>query len=165
MAGSARSAHLFIFVINFESDSRTRSKYDIKILYKPYEDKDILLEYVSQALFKLSLPLTVFFSIVFVHGLTGDRENTWTSGETLWPQQLLPIRLPEARVMTFGFDADVVKFFSVASQNRIDHHAQNLISSLADIRDETETVVVTVYSFCTSSTNKWSHRAIFRSCL
>lgn len=79
-------------------------------------------------------------SIVFVHGLTGNRENTWTCNHTLWPETLLPKELPKARILTFGFDADVVNFWSPAGQNRIGNHAQNLAQSLANLRDRTETV-------------------------
>lgn len=77
---------------------------------------------------------------MFIHGLTGDRENTWKRDGVLWPRDLLPKRLPQARIMTFGYDANVVSFLSAVSQNRIASHAQNLLSSLADARDETDTV-------------------------
>lgn len=75
-----------------------------------------------------------------MHGLTGNREDTWKRDGILWPQDLLPKRLPEARIMTFGYDANVIAFLSAASQNRIASHGQNLLSSLADVRDESETV-------------------------
>lgn len=49
--------------------------------------------------------------ICFVHGLTGDREKTWTAdGQTNpWPKALLPSRLQQARILTFGYDAYVVR--------------------------------------------------------
>lgn len=79
--------------------------------------------------------------IVFVHGLTGNRESTWTDKEsgTFWPAQLLPKDVPKARIMTFGYDADVVHFWAMASQNRIGDHASNLVNSLAQLRERTET--------------------------
>ena len=58
----------------------------------------------------------------------------------LWPKTLLPEKLPKARVLAFGYDADVVNFWSPAGQNRIGDHAQNLVANLADLRDETDTV-------------------------
>ena len=75
-----------------------------------------------------------------MHGLTGNRESTWTGGKTFWPETLLPAELPQARIMTFGYDADVVKFWSSAGQNRIGNHAQNLTHALANLRDKTDTV-------------------------
>ncbi|KAK4119854.1 hypothetical protein N657DRAFT_247289 [Parathielavia appendiculata] len=56
-----------------------------------------------------SVPDTVV-DIVFVHGLTGDREKTWTAcyASEPWPKTLLPSELPTARVLTFGYDACVV---------------------------------------------------------
>lgn len=48
-------------------------------------------------------------SIIFVHGCTGDREKTWTSqGEVLWPQDLLSKDVPTARILTWGYDAELV---------------------------------------------------------
>ena len=89
------------------------------------------------------MPNFVALSIVFVHGLTGNRESTWTWADNLWPQTLLPEKIPGARIMTFGYDADVVNFWQSAGQNRIGHHAQDLAQSLANKRDMTETASCT----------------------
>ncbi|KAK7990392.1 hypothetical protein PG990_014672 [Apiospora arundinis] len=57
------------------------------------------------------VPLTIPPSVVFVHGLTGDHEKTWTAHDESepWPQTLLPSRLPTARILIFGYDASVVE--------------------------------------------------------
>ncbi|KAL9632948.1 MAG: hypothetical protein Q9164_004993 [Protoblastenia rupestris] len=80
--------------------------------------------------------------IVFVHGLTGGRESTWTAkgANACWPELLLTNDLPEARVITYGYDADVVHFWSMASQNTVGDHSQKLLISLANLRDSTNTV-------------------------
>ena len=80
-------------------------------------------------------------SIVFVHGLTGNRESTWTDKESgvFWPAHLLKNDIPKTRIMTFGYDADVVHFWAMASQNSIGNHALKLVNSLAQIRERTET--------------------------
>lgn len=64
------------------------------------------------------------------HGAKGSR-----NGYICWPETLLPSVIPDARILTFGFDADVDGFLSSASQNTIHQHAQNLLSDLADLRD------------------------------
>lgn len=38
--------------------------------------------------------------ICFVHGLTGDRESTWTTNGLCWPKTLLPPKLKKARILT-----------------------------------------------------------------
>ena len=39
---------------------------------------------------------------MFVHGLRGDRIDTWTKDKVLWPQTLLAEDVPNARIMTVG---------------------------------------------------------------
>jgi pimeloyl-ACP methyl ester carboxylesterase len=70
--------------------------------------------------------------ICFVHGLTGNREDTWTAnGErTSWPEALLPSRLQKARILTYGYDAYVLRK-TVASSNRLIDHSTNLLNDLA----------------------------------
>ncbi|KAJ5403872.1 alpha/beta-hydrolase [Penicillium cosmopolitanum] len=74
--------------------------------------------------------------ICFVHGLTGDRENTWTAdGQSIpWPQALLPSKLDRARILTYGYDAYIVRK-SVESSDRLIDHATNLLVDLALDRD------------------------------
>ncbi len=77
-----------------------------------------------------------------MHGLTGDRETTWTAHDASepWPKALLPSKLPTARVLTFGYDAYVADWRGVVSQNRIANHAWNLLTSLALYREDDDTV-------------------------
>ncbi|KAH0432728.1 hypothetical protein CcaCcLH18_06304 [Colletotrichum camelliae] len=73
--------------------------------------------------------------ICFIHGLTGDRRSTWTApGQTVpWPQSLLPQKLERARILTYGYDAYVVRK-STAETNRLIDHATNLLADLAACR-------------------------------
>ena len=69
--------------------------------------------------------------ICFVHGLTGNREDTWTAkGQVSWPSTLLPSILPKARILTYGYDAYVLRK-SVTSSNRLIDHSTNLLNDLA----------------------------------
>ncbi|OAL38089.1 hypothetical protein AYO20_02541 [Fonsecaea nubica] len=73
--------------------------------------------------------------ICFVHGLTGNRDTTWTAqGQSQpWPLALLAPQLRSARILTYGYDAYVVKR-SVASSNRLIDHASNLLNDLTTDR-------------------------------
>ncbi|KAL6409280.1 hypothetical protein AUP68_05652 [Ilyonectria robusta] len=79
--------------------------------------------------------------IVFVHGLSGHRERTWTaSGESdPWPKTLLPSKLPNARILTFGYNAYVTSWQGIVSQDRLGSHAGNLLNSLASYREDDKT--------------------------
>ncbi|KAI0456108.1 hypothetical protein F5B21DRAFT_502584 [Xylaria acuta] len=85
-------------------------------------------------------PLGSTVDIVFIHGLTGDRERTWTAENASepWPKTLLASKLPTARILTFGYDAYVTDWKSVVSQNRIANHSLNLLTSLAHYREGKE---------------------------
>jgi len=69
--------------------------------------------------------------VCFVHGLTGNRETTWTAkGSSIpWPKTLLPACLDTARILTYGYDAYIVRK-NVASVNRLLDHATNLLNDL-----------------------------------
>jgi hypothetical protein len=73
------------------------------------------------------------------HGLTGNRERTWADkvSGVFWPEVFLK---QDILNRDFGYDADVVHFWSMASQNRIGNHAQNLVNVLAQLRDRMDTV-------------------------
>jgi ankyrin repeat protein/pimeloyl-ACP methyl ester carboxylesterase len=82
----------------------------------------------------LAEPKRPVIDIVFVHGLTGDRERTWTSHRpphdvVFWPRDLLPAEIPDARIMTFGYDAYVTRRQPV-STNRVADHAKDLLNAL-----------------------------------
>lgn len=73
--------------------------------------------------------------IVFVHGLNGDPHRSWTSEKSkiFWPWKLLPAELDEekARILVYGYDADVTSFTDGVSKDKIHNHAENLVAVLA----------------------------------
>ncbi|KAF5661986.1 P-loop containing protein [Fusarium denticulatum] len=72
------------------------------------------------------------FDVCFVHGLSGNRDRTWTAkGKTKhWPETLLLPRLGSARVLTYGYDAYLVRK-PVASTNGLADFAINLLNDLS----------------------------------
>jgi protein SERAC1 len=77
--------------------------------------------------------------ICFVHGRTGDRKTTWTAkGQPQpWPQALLGPELNKARILTWGYDAFLVRK-SVASLNRLIDHSTDLLNDLTTYRASSE---------------------------
>ena len=79
--------------------------------------------------------------IVFVHGLTGNAYNTWLHKKSgvYWPGDLLKLDLPDTRILSYGYDADIVNFWNPASNSRLSNHAENLVGDLVRRRERTET--------------------------
>lgn len=78
--------------------------------------------------------------ICFVHGLSGDREGTWTAKgqDRSWPQSFLPEALPDARILAFGYDSNFIHR-GVASKNRLLDHGNNLLTNLVTERELSKT--------------------------
>ncbi|KAI4937014.1 uncharacterized protein J4E92_001739 [Alternaria infectoria] len=79
--------------------------------------------------------------IVLIHGLGGDRTGTWTERTAdaertpcFWPKDLLPIDLPDARIITWGYAAATIKALNVVSIANPTQHAEKLCSELASLR-------------------------------
>ncbi len=85
----------------------------------------------------LYCPPSASMDIVFVHGLTGNAYTTWLHRRSgvHWPRDLVKYNLSDARVMTFGYDADVVNFWKHAAQDGISGFANDLLASLAGCRE------------------------------
>lgn len=74
--------------------------------------------------------LNIHHSIIAVHGLNGHAFNTWAMKKTnvMWLRDFLPRQIPEARIMTYGYNSKVsdsiangsFRDFSVALLNSID---------------------------------------------
>ncbi|KAI9703094.1 MAG: hypothetical protein M1820_005966 [Bogoriella megaspora] len=85
-------------------------------------------------------PKDAIVDIVFIHGLNGNRELTWTNEAGLfWPKDLLPNDIPQASILTWGYDANVLpeKFLGVISKNSIKNHAETFCLNLQQYRTTT----------------------------
>ena len=67
--------------------------------------------------------------------MNGDPFETWKDQDSgvFWPQELLPAELPGARVMSFGYNADIHNNTSVAG---IRGNAKNLLHILQQKREK-----------------------------
>lgn len=74
--------------------------------------------------------------IVFLHGLTGSADKTFLLDETgiYWPVHLLTHDIPSARILTFGYDADVTHFMGAVGKHTIEDHATSLVNGLARVK-------------------------------
>jgi hypothetical protein len=81
--------------------------------------------------------ISCLFSIVAVHGLGGDAFETWThpKSKAFWLKDFLPEQIPDARILTFGYNAAAA--FGRSTSDVIDH-AKSLLSRLVDKRDKPE---------------------------
>ena len=96
----------------------------------------------------LHSPQNPVVDIVFVHGLNGNPYKTWMEPEkgVYWPVHLLPKDVPNARIMTFGYDADwknskgLESFFQPVGTCSLTDHAVALVSDLTGKRVEASAV-------------------------
>ncbi|KAI1440073.1 hypothetical protein F5Y02DRAFT_363690 [Annulohypoxylon stygium] len=95
---------------------------------------------VIYGLKELYVPNNAVVDTVFLHGLTGRADTTFIhkATGTFWPQDLLPKDIENARILTFGYDADVVHLFQPAGQNSLSSHARNLLNDLVAKRDDAD---------------------------
>jgi hypothetical protein len=86
--------------------------------------------------------LTKDCSIVFVHGLNPrgnphHAEDTWAVGNgVMWPRDLLPRKIPNARIMIFKYNSSVAWGVSEAG---IRQHADTLLDLVKGKRSDTVT--------------------------
>ncbi|MCJ1423210.1 hypothetical protein MMC29_001092 [Sticta canariensis] len=76
--------------------------------------------------------------IVAIHGLNGHREKTWTLSNVNWLRDLLPSDIPNARVISWGYDANTHSNSPISAQHLYDH-AKTLVSDLCLNRKLTKT--------------------------
>lgn len=81
-------------------------------------------------------------SIVAVHGLNGHALKTWTTenSQSSWlsDKEMLPKVVHNARILTWGYDANVTALLGSASSDRILQHAHTLVAQLEADRSVSE---------------------------
>ena len=77
----------------------------------------------------MNIVLLIITSIVAVHGLGGDWEDTWKDDNTgkIWLRDFVPKQFPNSRIISFGYDSAYVLSTSVSD---IDDAARSLVDRL-----------------------------------
>lgn len=89
---------------------------------------------VLKSVFDKSLDLTFCASIIAVHGLGGHAFRTWASQDQfMWLRDALPRQIPDARVMTYGYNSALFDSQTVAN---IRDFAKRLRILIDDTRTE-----------------------------
>lgn len=70
----------------------------------------------------------------------GDWVKSWEMEGVCWPRDLLPETITNARIITFGYDGNVVGFFGRTSEATVNNHASKLCLSLGGLREKSNTV-------------------------
>jgi hypothetical protein len=85
--------------------------------------------------------------IVLVHGLNGDPRHTWTAKNgVFWPTELLPVTLKsvKARILVYGYNADVYAFGSSRSPRYTSKHTQSEAIPVVDGQLRTQLAYSTI---------------------
>ena len=90
---------------------------------------------------------------ISIHALNGRRVKTWTTEKAernpvpvFWPKDLLKLKVPNARVLSFGYGAAIAHFYplygpkSVPPNGTIHHHSAAIIDNFAGLRNRTRTI-------------------------
>ena len=98
-------------------------------------------EFGLTAVYTPQPPSSTLVDLVFVHGLGGHPQKTWTSKKTgvFWPGQLLPQYTQQQRIQVwvYGYDANPTsKGGQGASTDMIHDHSEHLVAELAAKRRE-----------------------------
>ncbi|KAG8818980.1 hypothetical protein FRC17_010639 [Serendipita sp. 399] len=94
--------------------------------------QDPIAEWVNpRILFANAYNSRIDISIVAIHGLDGHREQSWMAEDgTMWLKDLLPGDFPNARILSYGYDADTRSFAKTSAQT-IFHHAEAFAEALS----------------------------------
>ncbi|RJE26009.1 LipA and NB-ARC [Aspergillus sclerotialis] len=91
-------------------------------------------------------------SIVAVHGLNGNATMTWTSENICWLKHpdFLPKYIPNARVLVWGYNANVSSIAGPTSSDGILQHAHSLVHQLEADRDPEDATTRLMIFLCHS---------------
>jgi len=119
--------------------SKGTEKLSPKQLAENIPETQNLVDHEPYGLLELAKGDNPVVDIVAVHGLNGHRERTWTADNGVnWLQALLPEKIRNARIFSWGYDANTHSNSPISVQYLYDHATQ-LVSDLALERQLSET--------------------------
>jgi hypothetical protein len=77
------------------------------------------------------------------------------AGEIFWPESMLPIVLPVARILTWGYDADVDAFNTSVGHNNVEQHSTDLLTDIANLLDKLGDVSPGSRAYMSKLTDLW----------
>lgn len=91
------------------TDANTKGPFGLTTVFHPEKAEEVLAH------------------VVFVHGLGGGSEHTWTKDDVFWPRDLLPMQDPfqTVAIHSFGYDSD----FKKSSTLNINDFSKSLLNS------------------------------------
>ncbi|KAG8526389.1 uncharacterized protein KY384_000383 [Bacidia gigantensis] len=92
----------------------------------------------GEGMLEIHSPVSPVVDICFIHGLSGGRVSTWSKDGVFWPAQLLSKDINDARILSWGYNADVSSFWNPESSNKIEDHARLLATELRSQRSTPE---------------------------
>lgn len=76
-----------------------------------------------------------FRALLSHRGSSAKNDNHQAVSEVFWPLDLLPEDCADARILTWGYESNISRFFAgPANQNTIFAHARDLLYALESIR-------------------------------
>ncbi|KAA6406627.1 MAG: TPR repeat protein [Lasallia pustulata] len=117
----------------FRPKSKEATSLPVKVAFS-----ESTYEPLPYGLIVLAEGLDPALDIVAVHGLNGHHEKTWTTNNVNWLRDLLPSDIPNARILSWGYDANTHSTSQISGQYLYDH-ARTLVSDLCLKRRLTKT--------------------------
>ncbi|CAG7849907.1 SubName: Full=Uncharacterized protein {ECO:0000313/EMBL:CCA70337.1} [Serendipita indica DSM 11827] len=101
---------------------------------KPASQPESKLDHLG--LLEIAPGIDPVVDIVAIHGLQGHRERTWTTDNgNFWLRDLLSSDLPNARILSYGYDADTHSRECVSTQT-LGRHAEGFAHALSRERKD-----------------------------
>lgn len=126
------------------TDANTKGPFGLTTVFHPPKAGDLLAH------------------VVFVHGLGGGSEHTWTKDDVFWPRDLLPMQDPfqNVAIHSFGFDSD----FKKSSTLNINDFSKSLLNSTLNNPSVRDTRVRLLKEFCKADTDRLMKAPIIIVC-
>lgn len=97
-------------------------------------------------MYETNLPRSAQPSIARYSSQAGTyKDRDYAENDRMWPKDFLPEKMPKARIVSFGYNADFAKFYpedreNIAPELTIDDYSTSLLESVRALRKSEEAV-------------------------